>query len=163
MHGSYRNLGYILLVFLDLNYIAARKANDGARYLLTRYPIEYLIIDRENVTTVVDDQGRVQNVVAEPIQGRVTFGAFTVFCFPEAALRYKQTYRTNWATNIRAVFEFAQQTNCSAAANALVKSIEEGVGLRQFSLPSEYVSGLTGSRKMMEDWDRHRAIRHWRD
>jgi hypothetical protein len=143
---------------LDNAYLRARAANEGLQYLQTHYPIAYLIIDREVVPQVIGQDGRSEYVVAEPIQGRVTFSAASAFCFPEDAVRYKQTYDTTWRANVRITFDLALRATCSPAATELVSSLEHGMGLRQYSLPSEYDPSVGGPmNKGREDRDRDRA------
>jgi hypothetical protein len=143
---------------LDMGYIRARIANRGTQYIEERFPIEYLITDREYIPQLLEEGGARQYVVAEPIQGRVTTGPVPTYCFPEAAVRYKDSYRAIWGTNVRLAFAFADRVPCSQAALDLMRSVEQGVGLRQFSLPTEYIHSAGGPiNKAREDRDRARA------
>jgi hypothetical protein len=145
---------------LDMGYIRARNSNRGAAYIEEHFPIEYLIIDREIVPQVAAEGGAAQYVIAEPIQGRITTGPVPTFCFPESAVRYRQAYRAVWGTYSRFAFDFQARVPCSPAALELIRSVEQGVGLRQFSLPSEYNPAAGGRmNKVREDADRGRARR----
>ncbi|HEY0801770.1 MAG TPA: hypothetical protein VGD54_13060 [Steroidobacteraceae bacterium] len=145
---------------LDMGYIRARNSNRGAAYIEEHFPIEYLIIDREIVPQVTAEGGAAQYVIAEPIQGRITTGPVPTFCFPESAVRYRQAYPAVWGTYSRFAFDFQARVPCSPAALELIRSVEQGVGLRQFSLPSEYNPAVGGTmNKVREDADRGRALR----
>ncbi|HEX3397411.1 MAG TPA: hypothetical protein VHS76_11985 [Steroidobacteraceae bacterium] len=145
---------------LDMGYIRARNLNRGAAYVEEHFPVEYLVIDRENVPQVAAEGGETQYVIAEPIQGRVTTGPVPTFCFPESAVRYRRAYRAIWGTYSRLAFEFKDRAACSSAALELIRSVEQGVGLRQFSLPTEYNPAAGGTmNKEREDADRARARR----
>jgi hypothetical protein len=63
-----------------------------------------------------------------------------------------------WGTNLRLAFAFAKRVPCSEAALELIRSVEKGQGLRQFSLPTEYLPGAgSPMNKGREDADRARA------
>jgi hypothetical protein len=146
---------------LDMGYIRARLANRAAEYLEERFAIDYLIVDREYVPQVTAAGGERHYVVAEPIQGRITSGPVPTFCFPEDAVRYRDAYAAVWGTNLRLAFAFAKRVPCSQAALDLIRSVEQGQGLRQFSLPTEYLPSAGGPmNKGREDADRARA-RRW--
>jgi hypothetical protein len=82
------------------------------------------------------------------------------FCFPESAVRYRQAYRAASGTYSRLAFDFQARVPCSPAALELIRSVEQGVGLRQFSLPSEYDPAAGGKmNKVREDADQGRALR----
>jgi hypothetical protein len=140
---------------LGMDYYRARVANAGARYL-ERFPIEYLVVDREVIPTTRGGNGQLEFVVADPIQGRVSKSPVPTFCFPADAIRYKKVYRSWRGTSERLAFSFAQRIPCSSATLARLRLIELGIGLRQFSLPSEYdpPEGAPSS-KQSEDRDRH--------
>jgi len=123
---------------LDVAYVRARAENRADTYLAERYPIEYLVIDREFIPTLTGADGARLYVVPEPIQGRVTTSAMTTFCFPAAAIRYARDYPSEFGTNTRLAFEFAARTPCSAEALAIVQKAATTVGLRHFSLPTEF-------------------------
>ena len=123
---------------LDLAYVHARAENRAATYLESRYPIEYLVIDREFTPTVRGADGGTVFVVPEPIQGRITTSGMTTFCFPAAAIRYKKDYTSEFGVNTRMAFAFAERTPCSAEALDIVQRAANTVGLRHFSLPSEF-------------------------
>jgi len=123
---------------LDVAYVRARAENRADTYLAGRYPIEYLVIDREFIPTLTGADGAKLYVVPEPIQGRVTTSAMTTFCFPAAAIRYRREYPSEFGTNTRLAFEFAARTPCSAEALAIVQKAATTVGLRHFSLPTEF-------------------------
>jgi len=118
---------------LDVAYVHARAENRADTYLEGRYPIEYLLIDREYTPTVDG-----VFVVPEPIQGRVTTSAMTTFCFPASAIRYRKAYTSEFGVNTRLAFAFAERTPCSAEALAMVRKAATTVGLRHFSLPTEF-------------------------
>jgi hypothetical protein len=124
---------------LDAGYIRARLADRGAEYLASRYPIEYLVIDREHVPTIKDADGESEFVIPEPIQGRISTDPVPTFCFPPSAVRYEQAYAGDYGTNRRLAFAFGARVQCSAAALAFVRSAGTSLGLRRFSLPSEYL------------------------
>jgi hypothetical protein len=146
-------------ILLDMGYIRARAANEGAEYL-EHFPIEYLVTDREVIPTVTTAEGRVLYVVADPIQGRVNFGPVPTFCFPADAARYQKAYPSPiHGINERSVFQFSARVPCTDTAMSLMRSIEKGIGLRQYSLPTEYdpaKGDLAG--KSTEDRDRRRAL-----
>jgi hypothetical protein len=123
---------------LDAAYLRARTENRGAEYLETRYPIEYLIVDREFIPTVTDGHGASLFVIPDPIQGRITTGPVPTFCFPPGAVRYKKAYLGQFGTNTRIAFSFPDRSPCPPEALALVTAAATGVGLRKYSLPSEY-------------------------
>jgi hypothetical protein len=134
---------------LDAGYIRARIAGLGARYL-EQFPLNYLVVDREQFAQVQDGSGRTQIVIPDPIEGRVNTGPVPVFCFPPNAIRYQRAYSWNQK---RLVFDFSQREACSPKALDLMRTVETGIGLRQFSLPGDYVVG--GFSKPAEDRDRH--------
>ena len=123
---------------LDVAYVRARAENRADTYLEGRYPIEYLVIDREFIPTVPGAAGSTVFVVPEPIQGRVTTSAMATFCFPATAIRYRKDYPSEFGTNTRIAFAFAERMACSAEALAIVQNAATTVGLRHFSLPSEF-------------------------
>jgi hypothetical protein len=142
---------------LDLAYIRARLANRAAEYLEQRFAIDFLIVDREYVPQVIAANGERYYVVAEPIQGRITTGPVPTFCFPEDAVRYRDSYPAVWGTNLRLAFAFAKRVPCPAVALELIRSVEIGQGLRQFSLPTEYLPNTGPMNKQREDEDRARS------
>jgi hypothetical protein len=123
---------------LDIGYLRARTENRGAEYLEARYPIQFLIVDREFIPSVAAAGGGRLLVVPEPIQGRVTVASVPTFCFPESAIRYRKVYPGQFGLNSRIAFAFAERVSCPPEALALVASAARTVGLRKFSLPSEY-------------------------
>jgi hypothetical protein len=142
-------------LLLDSGYIKARIQNAGTEYL-ERFPLDYFVVDREVIPTAVGPNGEIQFVVPDPIQGRVTSAPVPTFCFPPSAVRYRTNYTTYLGINTRIAFQFADREACGAEALASVRSIETGVGLRQFSLPGEYRSH-GGADKSSEDRDRRIA------
>jgi hypothetical protein len=136
---------------LDVAYLRARAANAGEGYF-ERFPIRYLVIDRERVPTVPGPAG-VTFVVPEPVQGRVTTASVPTFCFPSSALHYRKSYGSVAGPESRMAFSFPERIPCTPEALALVRSIETGVGLRQYSLPSEYAPGGPADKRS-EDRDR---------
>jgi len=144
---------------MDMEYIRARRANRAAEDLERRFPIDYLIVDREYIPQVAAANGDQDYVIADPIQGRVTLGAVGVFCFPPGAVRYRESYPAVWGTNLRLALAFAGRIPCSEPALALIRSVERGQGLRQFSLPTEYIPGAGEMNKPREDRDRALARR----
>jgi hypothetical protein len=144
---------------LDVEYLRARAALTGEKYFAERFPIQYWVVDREFIPTV-QVEGQTVYVVPEPIQGRVTTAPVPTFCFPASAIRYQKPYPSAWGINTRIAFVFAQRVPCTAAALALVRAAEQGMGLRQFSLPTEYKRELGGTMdKQSEDRDRHYKTR----
>lgn len=144
---------------LDAGYVDARVLNRGAEYL-ERFPIEYFVIDREVILTEPGPDGQARFVVPDPIQGRVTTAPVPTFCFPQSAIRYRKRYESGYgsgaAASTRVAFLFAARVPCSDAALRRLREIETGIGLRQFSLPSEYDSVPGGMfNKSSEDRDRH--------
>ncbi len=123
---------------LDPNYIRARVGGEGAEYLERRYPIEYLVVDREFIPMVPGPQQEPEYVVAEPIQGRVTTAMVPTFCFPKSAVRYRQAYPTPAGTNTRWAFAFAERVACTSQALELVRNAAASGGLRRLSLPGEF-------------------------
>lgn len=123
---------------LDMRYLHARLENRGASYLEERYPIEYLVADREHMLKSVDSQGRTIFVVPEPIQGRVTNTPVPTFCFPESAIRYRNSYQTEFGTQNRTAFVFSDRVPCTADELKTIADAAAGPGLRRFSLPAEY-------------------------
>jgi hypothetical protein len=146
-------------LLLDRGYIRALAQNTGSAYL-ERFPIEYLVTDREVIPTTKTDDGQTLYVVPDPVQGRVNYGPVPTFCFPVEAIRYRQTW-TSWlhTRSERRAFQFSARVPCPAAAMSLVRSIETGIGLRQFSFPGEYdaAKGNVAS-KAAEDRDRRWAL-----
>jgi hypothetical protein len=145
---------------MGVDYIKARAAGTGGDYL-ERLPIEYMVVDREVIpTTRAGPDGEPLFVIPDPIQGRVTTDPVPTFCFPSEAVRYNIRYPSGYASGTaysrRIAFLFAQRVPCSPKALTWLRSIETGIGLRQFSLPSEYDSVPGGIySKSKEDHDRH--------
>jgi hypothetical protein len=140
---------------LDKSYLDARANRQGEHYF-EQLPIEYWIVDRELFATVTHENGTIEYAIPEPIQGRITNQPVPTFCFPESAIRYRKPYSSAWGINTRIAFAFAKRMPCSEAALALVREAEQGMGLRQFSLPTEYRPELGGTMdKAGEDRDRH--------
>ncbi len=144
---------------LGIDYLNARIANTGDHYL-EQLPIEYMVVDREVIPTAVGSDGQAQFVVPEPIQGRVTTAPVPTFCFPASAIRYRKRYASGYAYgaafSTRIAFRFADRLPCSQEALARLRAIETGIGLRQYSLPSEYDNVPGGIfDKQSEDSDRH--------
>jgi hypothetical protein len=139
---------------LDKAYLRARMEKQGERYF-ERFPIRHWIVDREFFATIRRDDGTLEYAIPEPIQGRVTNEPVPTFCFPESAIRYSKQYASAWGVNTRIIFSFAERTPCSEQVLALVRDAERGMGLRQFSLPTEYRTELGGTMdKQSEDRDR---------
>ena len=147
---------------LDVGYLKARSMGGGARYL-EHFPIQYLVTDREVLPVVADPDGKPREyVVPDPIQGRINKGTVPTFCFPPEAVRYARSYETDLGANARIAFLFSLRRPCSDRARVLVHGIEQGVGLRQYSLPGEYVlrrgerevSRMSLRNKGSEDLDR---------
>jgi hypothetical protein len=140
---------------LDKAYLRARANREGEHYF-EQLPIAYWIVDREFFATVRREAGTLEYAIPEPIQGRVTNERVPTFCFPESAIRYRKSYASAWGVNTRIVFSFSERMPCSIEALALVREAEQGMGLRQFSLPTEYRPELGGTMdKEAEDRDRH--------
>jgi hypothetical protein len=147
-------------ILLDMGYIRAREANSGAQYL-EHLPIDYLITDRETIAKVVGTDGQLLYVVPDPVQGRVTFDPVPTFCFPANAVHYEKDYVSTFqGVSKRLAFLFSARVPCPGAATSLVRSIETGIGLRQYSLPVEYDPAKGDiANKSSEDRDRRRAFR----
>jgi hypothetical protein len=142
-------------LLLDIDYFKSRRTNSSEQYF-ERMPIRYWVIDREVTATVRRADGQLQYVVPDPIQGRITTGAVPTFCFPAEAVQYKKSYTSIFGVNTRLAFLFADREPCTAAALDLVRSTAKGIGLRQFSLPTEYDRTRGGTMdKHSEDRDRH--------
>jgi hypothetical protein len=142
-------------LLLDIDYFKARRANTSEQYF-ERMPIQYWVIDREITATVPRPDGHLQYVVPDPIQGRITTAAVPTFCFPPEAIRYQKSYTSIFGVNTRLAFSFADREPCTAAALDLMRSTAKGIGLRQFSLPTEYDRTRGGTMdKRSEDRDRH--------
>jgi hypothetical protein len=142
-------------LLLDIDYFKSRRANSSEEYF-ERMPIRYWVIDREVTATMPRPDGRLQYVVPDPIQGRITTTAVPTFCFPAEAIQYKKSYTSIFGVNTRLAFSFADREPCAAAALELVRSTAKGMGLRQFSLPTEYDRTRGGTMdKHSEDRDRH--------
>jgi hypothetical protein len=140
---------------LGAGYLRARQANDGAQYLV-RFPIDYYVVDREVIPTTQGAGGERIFVVADPIQGRVSRTPVPTFCFPESASRYQLVYSSWRGVSTRMAFDFSARVPCSAGTLARLRSIETGMGLRQYSLPSEYHGpGVSPRLAALEDRDRH--------
>jgi hypothetical protein len=140
---------------LGAAYLKAREADEGAKYL-ERLPIQYYVIDREVIPTTQSGNGERIFVIADPIQGRVSRSAVPTFCFPASASRYRLVYPSWRGVSTRMVFEFSDRVPCSADTLARLRSIETGMGLRQYSLPSEYSGpGVSPRLARLEDRDRH--------
>jgi hypothetical protein len=140
---------------MGTEYYRARAANDGTRYL-ERFPIEYLVVDREVIPTTTGLDGQPEFVIADPIQGRVSTTPVPTFCFPADGIRYNKTYPSWRGTSERVAFLFARRVPCSQPTLARLRAIETGIGLRQYSLPSEYEpAGDAPISKHSEDRDRH--------
>jgi hypothetical protein len=140
---------------LGAGYLKAREAGVATAYL-EHLPIDYYVIDREVVPTTQGPGGQRVFVVADPIQGRVSRSPVPIFCFPESAIRYESTYPSWRGISTRMAFQFSARVPCSAATLARMRSIETGMGLRQFSLPSEYHgAGVSPRIVSLEDRDRH--------
>jgi hypothetical protein len=135
-------------------YYRARAANEGTQYL-ERLPLQYLVVDREVIPTTAGPDGQLQFVITDPIQGRVSTTPVPTFCFPADAIRYKKSYPSWKGTSERLAFEFARRVPCSDTTLAQVRAIETGIGLRQYSLPSEYAPPDAPISKRSEDRDRH--------
>jgi hypothetical protein len=61
--------------------------------------------------------------------------------------------------NTRIAFAFAEREPCSQQAMAMMRTIETGIGLRQFSLPGEYRVAQDGANQRSEDRDRRFGMR----
>ena len=140
---------------LDKAYLSARAEQRGEQYF-EQLPIAYWIVDREFFATITREDGTLEYAIPEPIQGRVTNEPVPTFCFPQSAIRYSKQYASAWGVNTRIAFAFDEHTACSDEVLAIVREAERGMGLRQFSLPTEYRSELGGTMdKESEDRDRH--------
>jgi hypothetical protein len=152
-----RNLSVIQTEGLtfDVKYLAARAANTGEQYLES-FPIDYLLVDRQVIATLADADGHTQYVVPEPIQGRINNAPVPTFCFPPEAIRYRKSYLSVYGVNVRIAFAFSGREPCRQQSITLMRSIENGIGLRQYSLPGEYNSAEGGILdRRSEDRDRH--------
>jgi hypothetical protein len=139
---------------MGVAYYRARAANEGTRYL-EGLPIRYLVVDREVIPTTTGPDGQLEFVIADPIQGRVSTTPVPTFCFPADGVRYKTSYPSWKGTSERLAFEFARRVPCSDVTLARLRAIETGIGLRQYSLPSEYAPPDAPISKRSEDRDRH--------
>jgi hypothetical protein len=140
---------------LDVGYLTARQQHAAERYFESNFNIRYWIVDRNVVPLVVPREGGAEYVVADPIQGRVTFGPIPTFCFPERALLYRRRYGQDATSATRFVFSFPERQACSAESRALIADTLRGIGLRQLSLPEEYDLAHGGLySKPIEDRDR---------
>jgi hypothetical protein len=140
---------------LDKAYLSARAQQQGEHYF-EQLPIRDWVVDREFFATITREDGTLEYAIPEPIQGRVTNEPVPTFCFPQSAIRYSKQYASAWGVNTRIAFSFDERTPCSNDVLAIVREAERGMGLRQFSLPTEYRSELGGTMdKESEDRDRH--------
>jgi hypothetical protein len=141
-------------LMLDRGYIRALQNGQGREYVEKRFPIEYFLLDREVVPVVQDADGASEYVVPDPVRGRVTNAPVPTFCFPNSALRYATRYTTFTGTDTRMAFSFADRIACSEQALAMIRKLELGIGLQQYSLPSEYDTGGGFASAALEDRDR---------
>jgi len=125
-------------LMLDIGYVRARRQQQGNAYIESKFPIEYLLTDREVMPTVNGPGGEVEYVVADPVRGRISRTPVPTFCFPSSAVRYVRKYSTFTGDNVRMAFAFGERVPCSTAAVAMIESIETGIGLQKYSLPGEY-------------------------
>jgi hypothetical protein len=141
---------------LDVKYFRALRDGYSEQDVVGRFPLDYLVVDREYVPVVLKSDGQTQYVVPDPVRGRVTNGPVAIFCFPKSALRFNKTYPSYYASNTRLAFTFAEREPCDPKATLLVRSVEKGIGLQQFSYPGEYdLKGGGFVSKAVEDRDRH--------
>jgi hypothetical protein len=161
---AYWGRGYVSVVqleglMLDKRYIDALLQRRAEAYLEQNFPIETFVIDREVVPTLPAADGSIEYVIPDPVRGRVTVDPVPTFCFPASAVRYTKSYATFTGAETRMAFDFAARIPCSANALALVTSIEHGIGLQQYSLPSEYDFRGGFADSALEKRDRHAAAR----
>lgn len=142
-------------LMLDRGYIRALQNGRGREYVEKRFPIEYFLLDREVVPVIQDADGASEYVVADPVRGRVTNAPVPTFCFPNSALRYAARYTTFTGVDTRMAFSFADRIPCSEQALAMMRRLELGIGLQQYSLPSEYDTGGGFASAALENRDRH--------
>ena len=142
---------------LDADYLAARKTGTAEAWFESRFTLRYWIVDRGYLPRLEDAEGRIEYVVGDPIQGRVTLDAPPTFCFAADALKYQRAYGVAPTSGSRYVFDFAHRQPCSPAARALIADAAAGSGLRRLSLPAEYDFVPKGFL-VTKDEDRDRRI-----
>jgi hypothetical protein len=140
---------------LDKQYIQARQEHRGEEYLEQGFPIDTFVIDREVVITVDGADGQPEYVIPDPVRGRITNEPVPTFCFPSSAVRYTRKYFTFTGVNTRMAFRFADRVKCAPAVLDMLRSIEQGIGLQQFSLPGEYDYRGGFANSALEKRDRH--------
>jgi hypothetical protein len=146
-------------LMLDKRYIQARKDHRGEDYLERGFSIDTFVIDREVVTSIHGADGQLEYVIPDPVRGRLNDEPVPTFCFPSSAVLYSRKYFTFTGVNTRMAFRFADRVECTPAALAMIRSIEQGIGLQQYSLPGEYDYRGGFANSALENRDRHRALR----
>jgi hypothetical protein len=145
-------------LMLDKRYIQARKDHRGEDYVEQKFSIDTFVIDREVVTTISGADGQLQYVIPDPVRGRLNDEPVPTFCFPSSALLYSRKYFTFTGVNTRMAFRFADRVECSPAVLAIIRSIEQGIGLQQYSLPGEYDYRGGFANSALEKRDRRWAL-----
>jgi hypothetical protein len=140
-----------------IGYLQARRAGRGADYLAALAPIAYLIVDRQTIPTTNDGSGRKIYVVADPIQARTSMERVPIFCFPETAIAFRLVYGESPAEYQRVAFAFPRRVPCGADELQLIEAATREPGLRQLSLPAEYLASPL--QKRLEDFGR-RGLPH---
>ncbi len=146
-------------LMLDKRYIQARKDHRGEDYLERGFSIDTFIIDREVVTSINGSDGQLEYVIPDPVRGRLNDEPVPTFCFPSSAVLYSRKYFTFTGVNTRMAFRFADRVECAPAVLAMIRSIEQGIGLQQYSLPGEYDYRGGFANSALENRDRHWALR----
>jgi hypothetical protein len=142
-------------LMLDKRYIQARQEHRGEEYLEQGFPIDTFVIDREVVIAVNGADGQPEYVIPDPVRGRIVNEPVPTFCFPSSAVLYTRKYFTFTGVNTRMAFRFADRVRCTPAVLDMIRSIELGIGLQQYSLPGEYDYRGGFASSALEKRDRH--------
>jgi hypothetical protein len=128
----------------DFEYLRARKRGEGVEWISQKIRPDFLLVDREYLPLVEDENGVPHFVVVEPIQGRVVFDGLLSFCFPEDAVvsfrAYTSPYPSLLVPNaVRYLFDMNKNQPCDGRLDEYVQEwISSKQGVRRYSLPVEY-------------------------
>lgn len=142
-------------LMLDRQYIKARQEHRGEEYVEQGFQIDTFVVDREVLITVDGADGQPEYVIPDPVRGRISKEPVPTFCFPSSAVLYTRRYFTFTGVNTRMAFRFANRVDCAPAVLDMVRSIERGIGLQQYSLPGEYDYHGGFANSALENRDRH--------
>lgn len=127
-------------LMLGYSYIKALQAGTATSVLESDKGIEYYVVDRDRIPKVQRAGGEFVYVVADPIQAMRTGAGFPValFCFPSAAIRYRQRYMRSSGPSERVAFAFDERVDCTPKERSMIADAISGNELRKISLPNEY-------------------------